>query len=199
MSRAPRPDAKPAGPGLSIGQGWAWPAVVTFVFVASIYVPGHTGRATGVGVVAAFGGVYAVAVSIAARRLVTAWALRRGGWTGRLGLLGRAGGVPLGREPRAGWRLVAIASGSVASLVLAVTAVLATQAVPPAGDAHAIGTFVAAVNLTLAVSALVPLPGLAGWALLLALADIRGATREHESREDRGDGAWPRGRERDER
>lgn len=175
MSRTTRPGTEPGDRGVSLGRGWAWPAVMTFVALASIYLPDHTGRATGVGVIAAFGGLYAVAMSLAARRLVTAWALRRGGWTGRVNLLGRPGGVPLGREPHAGWRLAAIAGSGVASLAIAVAAALTAQLAAPASYGHAISTFVAAANLALAMSALVPLPGLAGWALLLALADLRGA------------------------
>jgi hypothetical protein len=56
-----------------------------------------------------------------------------------------------------------------------VAAALTAQFAPPASNGHAIAALVAAANLALAISALVPLPGLAGWVLLLALADLCGA------------------------
>ena len=70
-------------------------------------------------------------------------------------------------------RLAAITAGTVSSVAIAAFAIVWSRDELVVGYAHAIAILIFVANAVLAARVIVPIPGLGGWALLLALIDWR--------------------------
>lgn len=172
QTRAPI-DRTPAT--LTLGRGWALPAVVLGIILAASFLPAH--GVTGVvdilaATVAALG---LSAASLAAPRWARSAVLARGGG---LALLGSAPVWQAGLEASARRRLAAVAVGAAISAAgVAVTATLLVT-VESLTAGHAVLLVALYANVALLLSNVVPMPSWPGWALLVALLDLRGPTAE---------------------
>ncbi len=173
MPASPSGDRPAVAPRLAIGAGWTAPALLALAFVALIDVPAHGARLDWDGLIAVVAMMYVLALSVAIPRTIRGSLLRAGGSLGPIVLLGRGSDASTSTwvAPRSrGAAIVAsdAVSGAIAALALALSS--GEQAI---GYPHAIATLAFGVNAALAARALVPIPGLDGWALLLALIDDR--------------------------
>lgn len=160
---------------LTLGRGWALPAIVLAIVLASSYLPAH--GVTGlVDVLAAtIAALGLAAASLAAPRWARAAVLARGG---PVVTIGAAPGWQAPSVESARRRIVAVAVGasvSAAGLTAAASLVMASE-ILTAG--HAVLLVAVYANVTLLLSNLVPMPPWPGWTLLLALLDLRRTSDE---------------------
>lgn len=159
-----------------IGTGWAMPAALAVLFVALIYVPAHIRAGVGIDApIAAAATLYVLALSVAAPRLVRGAVLRAGGSRAPIVLLGTAHDATMASPVSTGWRLAAVALGTITSLVAAAVSMQLASGSDPTSYGHAVISAAAAVNLALAAGILVPAPGFSGWVVLLTIVDAAGA------------------------
>ena len=179
MSQLPgAPDeARPATQLLALGTGWVGSAILLAVLLSLTYLPTHAGNASGAdGFIATIAGLYVVGFSLALVRVTRGALLRLGGSTEPIALLGSDAGVYIDPRIGAGWRLAAVAAGTIVAITAAVGAALVGASTPPGTYAHALAILGIVANLALVGGALIPTPGFTGWALVLAVADLRGST-----------------------
>jgi YHS domain-containing protein len=157
---------------LTLGRGWALPAVVLGIILAGSYLPAHGVRGLVDILAATVAALGLSAASLAAPRWARSAVLARGGG---LALLGLAPLWQAGPQASARRRLAAVAVGAaISGAGVAVTAtLLVTVESLTAGHAVLLVAFYA--NVALLLSNVVPMPAWPGWALLLALLDLRGA------------------------
>lgn len=171
---APPNGTQPDG-SITIGRGWQWPAVFVGLFVAIFYVPSHSQSGSGIdAVIAAAAALYAVGLSVVVPRLLRGLILRAGGSKDPIVVLGRGPDLTIAESIRPRRRLAAIAVGTVVSAGAALAAARLVLAADPATYAHATASLAVGVNAAIAAAVLVPVPGLAGWAVLLGLVDAGG-------------------------
>lgn len=167
-------DADAAGT-FALGHGWTWPAAAVGLFIALIYLPAHhAGDAGGDDLVAAVGGLYVVGLSVVLPRLVRGGVLRLAGARVPIALLSRGPEPLVAASIRPRWRLAAIVAGGVASSISAIGAAALVSVAEQGSYGHALASLALGANVVLAAGALVPIPGFAGWALLLATVDAAG-------------------------
>lgn len=167
---------------LAIGPGWALPAMVVFAFVALVYLPAHPAQSTTRAVLAAGGAMYVIGLSVIMPRLLRGVVLRHAGSREAIVVLGREHGALRSAQLAPRWRLVAVALGAGTSAMGALAAASIAGLVERGGYPHAIATLAVATNLAVAFGALAPLPGLGGWAAVLAIADARGTSPDDRVR-----------------
>ena len=183
---ASRIDGDELGRGtVSFGSGWVWPAVLVALLVSLVYLPGHhasVGAPAGDGSIAAIGALYLVGMSVVLPRLVRGWILRRAGSQEPIVLLG-SGADPLvtgAIRPRS--RLAAIGAGTVVSASVALGSSAVFGVSDPASYTHALAGLALGTNLALVATTVMPIPGLTGWALTLALVDAGGISADRRAR-----------------
>lgn len=154
---------------LAIGPGWRVSAVVVSVLSAAAYLPTHPA-----GVIAIAGAIYVVGLSVILPGLARGMVLRRAGVTEPITVIGRGPDILGQPELSPRWRLAAIALGLAISGLAALIAARMLMGTEPGTYPHAIGSLALATNGAMALAAIAPVPGLGGWAILLALADLRG-------------------------
>ncbi len=166
----------PQGATLAVGRGWAAPAMAVLAFVGLLYLPAHPAQSAAQEILATVGAMYVIGLSVVVPRLIRGVVLRRAGSREPIVVLGRDDGALTASwlAPRS--RLLAVALGAGSSILGVLVAVLIGSAAAPEGYPHAIATLAAAANFTVALGALGPIPGSGGWAVLLAIADARGAS-----------------------
>lgn len=169
-------DGRPSAAGLvAVGPGWVGPAVFVALMLSLVYLPSHHASPRAVdGLVAAVAALYVVGLSVALVRLARGALMRVAGSPRPIVVLGQ--GPDTIADPRipAGWRLAAVLAGTlVAAVGAGVSGWLGMQA-DDATYAHALANLGLAANLALAGAILVPAPGFAGWALLVAIVDMAG-------------------------
>lgn len=158
-----------------VGPGWLPPAALVSAFVVLVYVPGHHKTGGGLPEVAAAGALlYVLALSLVIPRVVRGAILRIGGSADPIVLLGRGPDATLVSATRARWRLAALLVGTLVSLGATILAALLAASADQTTYAHAVASLAAVVNAAIATNVLVPAPGFAGWATLLAAVDARG-------------------------
>ena len=155
---------------LTLGRGWALPAIVLAIVLASSYLPAH--GVTGL--------VDVLAATIAALGLAAA-SLAAPRWARAAVLVGGGPVVVIGVAP--GWqapsvesarrRIVAVAVGSAASAAGLAAAALLLMASEIFTTGHAVLLVAVYANAALLLSNLVPMPLWPGWTLLLAVLDLR--------------------------
>lgn len=177
------PDGGRSAGWVIFGSGWVWPASIVIVFVALMYLPAHLPSSGGIDqLTATVASLYVVGLSVAAPRLLRGVIVRAGGNRDPIVLLGRGPDPLIGNSVRARWRLTASAGSCAASLMTALVAALLTVGADPATYAHAVGGLAVGVNLVIAAAILVPVPGFAGWTLLLGLVDAAGVPPDRRVR-----------------
>lgn len=169
-------DGRQSAAGLvAVGPGWVGPAAVVALMVSLVYLPSHHTNSSAVdGLIAVVAALYVVGLTVILVRLVRGALLRLAGSTDPIVVLGQ--GPETIADPRipASWRLAAVLAGAlVAAIGAGASGWLGIQA-NPTTYAHALATLGLAANLALAAAIVVPAPGFAGWALILALVDIAG-------------------------
>lgn len=170
-------EARPGMQRLALGTGWVGPAILLAALLSLTYLPAHAGGASGADrFIATIAALYVVGFSLALVRLTRGALLRLGGSREPIALLGSGGGAILDSRIGARWRLAAVASGTIVAVTAAVAAALVGATAPPGTYAHALATLGTVVNLALVGGVLIPTPGFTGWALVLAVADLRGST-----------------------
>lgn len=166
---------RPGTATLALGSGWVWPAVLLTLVVSFIYLPAHhRGVGAGDGFIAALGGLYAIGLSVVLPRLVRGGILRPGGSRDPIVLLGRGSDPLVSAAIGPRWRLAAVGGGLLMSTAAALGSAVLVGVSDPATYAHALTTLVLGANIALAAATVVPVPGFAGWAVLLALVDAAG-------------------------
>ena len=170
-------DGRRSATGLvAVGPGWVGPAAVVALMVSLVYLPSHHASPSAVdGLMAAVAALYVVGLSVSLVRLVRGALLRLAGSPDPIVVLGQ--GPETIADPRipASWRLAAVLAGTLAAAIGAgVSGWLGIQA-NATTYAHALANLGLGANLALAAAILVPAPGFAGWALLLASVDLAGA------------------------
>lgn len=160
---------------VAIGSGWLVPATMLFVFVTVAYLPTHPIGNGVAGLIAAIGAFYVVAILVVLPRLVRGFVLRRGGLGDPIVLLGHASDVLERATVPPLRRLAAVASGLLVTMLATVGSILVTGGAASGTYSHAVGSLALAANLALLLGSLMPIPGFGGWAVLLALADLRPA------------------------
>lgn len=164
---------------VTLGSGWQVPAAIVTVIVVLLYLPAHGGSTGSLdGLMAAIAGLYVVGLSVAGTRLVRGLILRAGGAREPIALLGRGPDVLASAAIRPAWRLAGLGAGIVAPLAAVVLAMASAGAAAPDSYPHAVASLALAVNAVIAAGAVIPAPGYSGWALLLALVDAAGATAD---------------------
>ena len=155
---------------VTLGRGWALPAVVIGAIIAGSYLPAH-GVSGLVSILAATVAALGLAgISIAAPRCARAIVL------GRLGSVPLVGSAPVGHAgPDASpqRQIAAVAVGTVVSATLAAlsSSLLLTDRLLPSG--HAVLLIALFANIALLLSNVVPMPPWPGWTLLQALVERR--------------------------
>lgn len=178
----PQPALPPSGP-LVLGAGWKWPGIVAAIFVFLLYLPIHGPSAGGVEqLAAAAAALYVLALSVASIRVARALVLRLGGSRTPVALWGHGADALTSPAMGGRWRVAAVIAGMFTALVSAVAADLVSRSVDPAGYPHAVASLALAVNVGLAAASVTPVPGVAGWALLLAVVDSLGTAPERRVR-----------------
>ena len=167
--------SRPVTATLSLGSGWVWPAVLLTLFVSLVYLPAHH-QSVGAGesFIAAIGGLYVIGLSVVLPRLVRGGILRLTGRRDPIVLLGRGSDPLVSAAVRPRWRLAAVGGGLLMSTAVALGSGVLVGVSDPATYAHALTGLALGVNVALAAATVVPVPGFAGWALLLALVDAAG-------------------------
>lgn len=168
---------------LVLGPGWVWPAVVVALLVTLVYLPGHHSTADAVdGLIASAAALYVVGLSVALVRLVRGAILRIGGSSESIVILGHGPDTATDVRIRARWRLGSTLAGTLVAVSgVALSAWLGRQA-DALTYAQALATLGLGANLALAAGVLVPAPGFAGWALLVALVDAAGTSADRRIR-----------------
>lgn len=183
-ARSPETEERlPGSTTLAIGAGWVWPTTFVALYVALVYLPTHpTGLGVGNGIVATLGALYVVGLSVVLPRLARGGIIRAAGSREPIVLLG-CGADPLVTETiRPRWRLAAIVAGVLVSTAAALGSAALAGVAEEATYAHALGSIALGVNVLVAASAAVPIPGFTGWALLLALVDAAGIRTDQRVR-----------------
>lgn len=172
ISKDPRwPGGRSAG-WVIFGSGWVWPASIVILFVALMYLPAHLPSSGGIDqLTATVASLYVVGLSIASPRLLRGVIVRAGGNRDPIVLLGRGPDPLIDDSVRARWRLTASAGSCAVSLIAALVAARLTVGADPATYAHAVAGLAVGVILVIAAGILVPVPGFAGWTMLLGLVD----------------------------
>jgi len=152
---------------------WTAAAVLAFLLLTLIYIPTHGALLDQGGLGAAVAIMFLLAASIAVPRVIRGSILGEGGLKQPIAALVRGSAGPTDPLVSPRRRAAAIVAGAAISAAIAVLALTISRGQPVTGYPHAIATFIFAANAALAARALVPLPGLSGWALLLALVDLR--------------------------
>lgn len=169
-------DSHNGGGAFALGQGWALPAASIAVFVALFYVPAH--HAGGDGLVATIGGLYVVGLSVVAPRVARGAVLRHAGSREQIVLFGRVGDALTSVAVRPRWRSAAIATGAATSSLAALAGAVLSGFPDQGTYAHALASLTFWANVVFAAEALVPVPGFTGWALVLAIVDAAGTSKE---------------------
>lgn len=183
MRSAATEGGEPGATTLTLGSGWAWPATFVALFVARIYLPAHhPGAGPGDGFVAALGALYVLGASLVLPRLVRGGILRAAGSTDSIVLLGRGSDPLVTWSIPARWRIAAIGAGALVSIALALVSAALAGVAETATFAHALVSLALGANVVVAAVAAVPIPGLTGWALLLALVDAAGVPSDQRTR-----------------
>jgi hypothetical protein len=159
---------------LTLGSGWAWPALLATLFVVLVYVPSHPSRGGMDEAAASLALIYILGLSLMTPRLLRGVILRHGGGRGPIVLLGRGPAMLTEASIRARWRLAAVAASTAASLAAAFVAARLAVATDPTSYQHGVVALAFGANLAIAAGILVPAPGFAGWAALLGLVDGAG-------------------------
>lgn len=159
-------------PPLAGGAGPIAAALLTFLFVTLVYVPTHGPLLDPDGLIAATATTLVLVLSVAVPRLIRGSILGADPWH-PISALVRGSAVPTDPVTPPRRRVAAIAAGAAASGVIAGYALTVSRGEPVAGYPHAIAVLVVFANAALAARVLVPIPGLGGWALLLAVIDWR--------------------------
>jgi len=158
---------------LTLGRGWALPAVVLGIILAGSFLPAH-GVTELVDVLAATVAALGLsAASLAVPRWARSAVLARGG---NLALFGSAPVRQAGPEASARRRIAAVAVGAAISAAGGAVAVSLLASVESLTAGHAVLLVTLYANAALLLSNVVPMPSWPGWALLVALLDVRGAT-----------------------
>jgi hypothetical protein len=160
---------------LTLGSGWAWPAVLATLFVVLVYVPSHPSRGGMDEAAASLALIYILGLSLMTPRLLRGVILRYGGGRDPIVLLGRGPEMLTAASIRARWRLAAVTASTAASLGATIVAARLADTANPASYQHGVAALAFGVNLVIAAGILVPAPGFAGWGLLLGLVDGTGA------------------------
>lgn len=160
---------------LTLGRSWLLPAGLIALILAGSYLPAHgvvgllnVGAAT----IVALG---LIAASIATPRWIRGAITDRGGNLPLLGSEAARGDKPKESHRR---QLVAVALGAAVSAVGSAGLAALLAASDPASTGHAVAIIALYANVALLLSNVIPVPLWAGWTLLLALLDARGAPAE---------------------
>ena len=147
-------------------------ALLTWLFVTLIYLPTHRPLLDPDGLIAAAATMFVLVLSIAVPRVIRGLVL---GADVRHPFVAVARGSAAPTDPMVSprRRVAAIAAGAASAAAIAGDAMTVSRGELGVGYPHAIAVFIFAANVALAAWALVPVPGLGGWALLLALIDWR--------------------------
>jgi hypothetical protein len=147
-------------------------ALLAFLFVTLVYIPTHGPLLDPDGLIAAVAMMFLLVLSIAVPRVIRGSLL---GADPRHPIVALALGSAVPTDPTVSprRRVAAIAAGAASAAVIAGIAITVSRGEPVVGYPHAIAVFIFAANAALAARTLVPIPGLGGWALLLALIDWR--------------------------
>lgn len=156
-----------------VRAAWAAVGVLAFAFVTLIYIPTHGSLLDLSGLGAAVAIMLILAASIAVPRVIRGSILGKEGLRQPIAALARGSAAPTDRLVSPRRRAAAIVAGAASSAAIAALALNISRTQPVTGYPHAVATFTFVANAALAVRALVPAPGLSGWALLLALVDLR--------------------------
>ena len=145
---------------------------------------GHNASsASGDGSIAAIGALYLIGMSVVLPRLARGWILRRAGSQEPIVLLGNGADplVNVAIGPR--WQLAAIGAGTLLSATVALGSAAVFGVADPASYTHALAGLALGTNLALVATTVMPIPGLAGWALLLSLVDAGGTSADRRARQ----------------
>ena len=171
--------ARPETQRLALGAGWAGPAVLLAVLLSAIYLPAHAGNASAADrIIATIAALYVLGFSVALVRIARGAVLRLGGSHEPIVLLGSGADALVDPRIRPRWRLSAVAAGAIVASGVAFAAALVAESVPATTYAHALANLALMANLVLVGGVLLPTPGSAGWALVLAIVDSRGSTAD---------------------
>jgi len=157
---------------LAGGAGPIAAALLAFLFVALIYIPTHGPLLDPGGLIAATATMFLLVLSVAVPRVIRGSLLGTDPRHPVLALV-RGSAAPTDPSVSPRRRAAAIVAGAASSAAIAGFALAVSRGEPAVGYPHAIAVFIFAANAALAARALVPIPGLGGWALLLAVIDWR--------------------------
>ncbi|MHB8961151.1 MAG: hypothetical protein ACYDAN_16190 [Candidatus Limnocylindrales bacterium] len=171
-------DGRPAGFAAEQARSLLLPAVIALVLIATIYIPTHPSGSAGQALLAAIAGTYVVGMAVLMPRVTRVLILAGRRAVGDAPFL-RPNQVAAGAPPAR--RLAAVAVGAVVSGALAAVAAAATTGAAPGSYQHAIGSLAVLANFGLLLATLVPVPGLAGWDAVEAVADLRCSDPDHRA------------------
>ena len=154
------------------------PGVIAFVLIATVYLPSHPTVSAAQALLGAVAGIYVVAMAFILPRVARVLVLG-----GRRAALDapfiRPGSLASAASPAR--RLLAVVCGAVVSGAVTAGAALATSGTNPASYQHAIGSLAVLANLGLLLATAIPMPGLAGWDAVEAVADLRCSNSSHHA------------------
>ena len=171
MPAAPPGDRPAVATPLALG-GWVAPALLALAFVSLSYVAAHGTLLALDGLIAAAGMMLMLALSVATPSVVRGSLLTVAS-PGPIAWLGRGPDVAMSPSVSPRRRTVAIVAGAASSGAIAILALALSRGEEILGYPHAITTLAFGANVALAARALVPIPGIDGWALLLSVIDWR--------------------------
>lgn len=155
-----------AAPGIGIDRRWSW-AVLAAASLTVGYLALHGVRGVVDLMAASIAGLGLLAASVAAPRAAGDYLRRRMG-----GRRGTSIGLQLGEAPIR--RLAPQLLGVLATSSLLIGSAALARIVPAEAAGHAVAVMAVAVNGVALIANLVPLPGLAGWTLLLVALQMSG-------------------------
>ncbi len=171
-------DGRTAGAAVQPARSLLVPGAIAFVLIATLYLPTHPGESLPQAVLAAVAGVYVIGMAFVVPRVIRVVILGGRKAVGDAPFL-RPRDVAAGASPAR--RLSAVGAAALVSGALAAAATLATAGAAPGSYQHAIGSLAVLANVGLLLATVVPMPGLAAWDAVEAIADLRCANASHRA------------------